>query len=141
MTSLLKNISDAVVDLVKKGHSIDLTTGLFGRTLSPEDMEKARQGARFPPYSDDNVVRYVTRYKVQGSGFVVEEERSRLVVSKDRRGWAAEEYIGSRYNTEGKLKERIREKFSDDGLISSSTMVVTTFDPPGRIIGKRERIL
>lgn len=136
MTSLLTNISEVIIDLVKKGHSIDLTTGLFRRTLSPEDMEKARQGARVPQYSNEDVDRYVTRYSVRGSVFVVKEEFSRLVVSRDRRGWDTEEYIESVYNTEGKLKERVIGKFGEDGSLS---VFVTTFDPPRRIIGKRKR--
>ena len=129
-----------LIDLLEKAKRIDLT--LFGRILSEEDKKKARFRVEItkPSTSDSKVTR---KYFKDGEDFVVEKTRLSLRSTRDfsdkhriHTGYYPDERISSRYNQEGKLKERKVTQFDAVGYPRHDRR--TTFNPPGRIIGERE---
>ena len=124
-----------LIKIIKKASEMDLTAGLFGRTLSEYEMKKARVNFIEGKNSD-----FERRYFTQGEEFVVEETLSMYnTIPDSSRGWKKprEGYIPhtriiSTYTSEGKLKEK---EIKDLRL---HTNEVVSFSPPGRIIGRRK---
>lgn len=125
----------SIRESIEKASRMDLTTGLFGRTLSEEDMRKARENFKEDVMESEFLgIKICREYSVRGDEFVVDrvtyvwtttEDSSRGLASSHT-GYYHSKRVTSRYNGEGNLKER---------EIHGKARV--TFNPPGSIIGDR----
>ena len=137
---------NSLADLIRKAGRIDLTTGLFERTLSERDMEGARLGFEIEePLTSDS--KFKRKYSKRGDNFVIEDTTfsfRQIVVGPHEHGLVHRDFYPDRkvtsvYDASGKLKERKIRGMYGDNETDWNNFFVVTFNPPGRIIGQRER--
>jgi hypothetical protein len=118
----------ALADLVKKANEIDLTTGLvYGTPLSREKMEEAKKG---------NLYRFV--YFEGNKEFVEYWKHIDLPHHSTDLFQAPRTSFERVYDSDGKVKEVWCREYGWNRRFRRGYKV--TFEPHGRLIGKRERI-
>ena len=137
---------NSLADLIRKAGGIDLRTGFFERTLSERDMERAKNGDPVERIlaSDSKFKR---KYSKRGDNFVIEDTTfsfRQIVVGPHEHGLVHRDFYPDRkvtsvYDASGKLKERKIRGMYGDNETDWNNFFVVTFNPPGRIIGQRER--
>ena len=137
-----------LTDLIRKANRIDLTTGLFERTLSEQDMERVRVGVEMgePVEIEESLTsdsKFKRKYSKSGDNFVVEGTlyswRQTRDVSGIHRDFYPDRRVTSVYDASGKLKERKVRGMYGDHETDWSNFFVVIFNPPGRIIGQRAK--
>jgi len=122
--------------LIEKASRMNLTTGLFGRNLSEEEMERSKSCVVIKVRENSNV-RTRKTYFVVGEEFVVEKLQYSKTYARDSTDhgetnpkYVKERTITSIYNKDGKLRER---SIKDSASLGKD--ITVKFNPPGRIIG------
>lgn len=136
-------------DLVKKADSIDLTSGLFHRLLSEEELKKARATVTYE--SSEDIDRYPDReYFEDNRGLILRETFNSLKTrriakgkmpnkaSATRIGYDCDKVVTSIYDDAGRLKQR--NIFYQGDCHCPEDSYEITFNPPGRIFGKRTKL-
>ena len=129
---------NSLADLIRKASRIDLRTGLFGRTLSEQDMEMARNGDKI-----ERILASDSRVKIKYSkirdGFAVRKIFFSFEYFPEK-GFYPYRRVTSFYDSSGKLEKREVARLDGDYNVDENHHFVVKFNPPGRIIGQRERI-
>ena len=129
---------NSLADLIRKAGGIDLRTGFFERTLSERDMERAKNGDPV-----ERILASDSRVKIKYSkirdGFVVRKIFFSFEYFPEK-GFYPYRRVTSFYDSSGKLEKREVARLDGDYNVDENHHFVVKFNPPGRIIGQRERI-